>query len=108
MAVIELKKGVPTSAVKSYKDRIEEYKSKIAKYDQEKDEISKKAKSLEVARDEALAHSKALGFAVILLQLAVMIMSITTLLKRKRLWMLGVAVGAVGVLWFVNGLMLLF
>ena len=52
--------------------------------------------------------AKALGFAVILLQLAVMILSITTLLKRKRLWILGVAVGTIGVLWFVNGIFLLF
>ena len=105
---LELKKGVPSGAVKSYKETIDEYKSKIAKYDQEKQDISRKAKELESERDDALAHSKALGFAVILLQLAVMIMSITTLLKRKRLWILGVAVGAVGVLWFVNGLLLLF
>ena len=99
---------MPAGAVKSYKETIDEYKSKIAKYDQEKQDISRKAKELESERDDALAHSKALGFAVILLQLAVMIMSITTLLKRKRLWILGVTVGAVGVLWFVNGLLLLF
>ena len=105
---LELKKGVPSAAAKAYRERIDEYKNKIAKYDEEKQEISKKAKELETVRDEALLHSKSLGFAVILLQLAVMIMSITTLLKRKRLWILGVAVGALGVLWFVNGFLLVF
>jgi hypothetical protein len=105
---LDIKKGVSADVSRSYKEKIEDYKQKIAKYDAEKEQIAKKAKDLESQRDEALAHSKALGFAVILLQLAVMISSITSLLKRRRLWMLGLCIGVMGVLWFINGLLLFF
>lgn len=105
---LELKKGMSAEAAKAYKAKIDECKQKIAKYESEKDEISKKAKELEKVRDEAMKHASALGFAVILLQLAVMISSITTILRRKRLWLIGVGIGVIGALWFLNGIFLIF
>lgn len=84
---------------------IDEYAGKIARYEKEKGEIMVKAKELEETRNDAQTHSKTFGLAVIYLQLAILLSSIAALLKKKPVWLVGVALGAVGVGYFINGLL---
>ena len=72
----------------------------------EKAQIQKEAKKLETIREEAQKHSKAFGMAVIFLQIAILLSSIAALIKKKYFWMIGVAVGIVGLFYFVDGFML--
>jgi hypothetical protein len=44
--------------------------------------------------------------AVIFLQISILISSIAALIKRKYLWEIGIAVGAVGLVYFLNGFLL--
>lgn len=81
--------------------------AKVAKYDKEKKEIEQEARQLEKERNEAQAHSGAFGLAVIFLQIAILLSSIAALLKQKPVWLLGLAVGVVGIAAFANGFMLL-
>ena len=76
---------------------------KIRKYDEEKAEIQKEAKSLEEQRDVAVKHSLAFGYAVILFQLAILLSSIAALMKKPRVWYLGLVLGVVGAFYFANG-----
>jgi hypothetical protein len=87
----------------AYQQRIESYSAKLKTYDQEKAEISQKAKKLEEERDVAQVHSRAFGLAVILLQLAILLSSIATLMKKQSVWALGIFLGIAGVLAFMNG-----
>jgi len=41
--------------------------------------------------------------AVIFLQIGILLSSIAALLKKKPLWMLGLAVGVAGIYYFING-----
>jgi len=86
--------------------RIEQYKKKIEKYANEKEQISKEAKSFEDIRDDAKKHSEAFGFAVLFLQVSILLSSIAALIKKKPLWYLSMALGAVGILYFCNGFLL--
>lgn len=86
-----------------YQNKIATYEKKIAKYEAEKAQIQAEAKRLESIRDTAKAHGNAFGFAVIFLQIAILLCSIAALLKQKAIWAAGSAVGAVGVLYFLNG-----
>jgi len=89
-----------------YKTKISEYEKSIKRYDKEKAEIKKDAEHLELLRDEAQTHSKAFGMAVIFLQISILLSSIAALIKRKYLWILGIGVGAVGLVYFINGFLL--
>lgn len=81
---------------------------KVAKYDGEKAQIQKEATRLEAERNEAQLHSQAFGLAVIFLQIAILLSSIAALLKKKPVWVFGLAVGAVGLVTFANGFFLFF
>ncbi|MBI5523428.1 MAG: DUF4337 domain-containing protein [Desulfarculus sp.] len=92
----------------SFQDKITAYNDKLKRYDQEKAEISQEAKRLEGVRDAAQQHSQAFGMALIFLQIGILLSSISALLKKKPLWLLGMAVGAAGLVFFANGFLMLF
>ena len=91
-----------------YQEKIAEYGKKIAKYEGEKAEILKQAKDFEKQRDDAQKHGYPFGLAVIFLQIAILLSSIAALLKKQPVWWLGLSVGTVGVVYFVNGFFLFF
>jgi hypothetical protein len=89
-----------------YRKKIDGYAGKIAKYETEKSKIQLDAKRLEAVRDDAQRHGQAFGVAVIFLQIAILLSSIAALLKKKYIWVLGVLIGAYGILQFANGFFL--
>ena len=89
-----------------YIKKIDDYGKKIAKYEGEKAQIQKEAKKFEEVRNDAQKHSQAFGIAVIFLQIAILLSSIAALIKKKIIWVLGMAVGVVGIFYFVNGFLL--
>jgi hypothetical protein len=62
--------------------------------------------SQEFIRDDAQRHSRIFGMAVIFLQVAILLSSIAALLKKKSVWILGLLIGAVGMMYFLNGFLL--
>jgi Domain of unknown function (DUF4337) len=103
LKLLELPRSTPSSVLATYKGKIAEFNSKIAKYEQEKVELQAKAKQLEEVRDDAQLHSKAFGVAIIFLQIAILLSSIAGLLKKKLVWYGGIATGAIGMVYFVDG-----
>jgi hypothetical protein len=91
-----------------YRKKIDEYGKKIARYDGEKSVIQNEAKHYEQIRDDAQKHSQTFGIAVIFLQIAILLSSIAALIKKKLVWVLGMALGVVGIVYFVNGFLLFF
>jgi len=96
----------PEATLEGYRKKIAEYGKKIVKYEGEKAEIQKEAKRFEQVRDDAQRHGQAFGIAVIFLQIAILLSSIAALIKKKYLWVLGMAVGIVGIVYFFNGFLL--
>ncbi|MBF0336275.1 MAG: DUF4337 domain-containing protein [Nitrospirae bacterium] len=99
----EKRQTLPDGLVQDYEKRITTYDQKIKKYIEEKNKIEKDARDLEAIRDNARSHSKAFGMAVIFLQVAILLSSISALLKKKPLWIAGMLVGSIGVFYFVRG-----
>lgn len=107
----ELEIIAPTAtkeAAEKLQTRIADYSEKVKRYDAEKADIVKEAKNLEAERDLATLHSQAFGLAVILLQLAILLSSIAALMKKKGVWAVGLALGALGAVAFANGYWLFF
>ena len=94
------------SVLDAYQKKIAEYEKSTKRYDKEKADIKKDAEHLEALRDEAQTHSQAFGMAVIFLQISILLSSIAALIKRKYLWVIGIGVGAVGLVYFINGFLL--
>ncbi len=90
----------------AYQKKISDYEKSIKRYDKEKGDIKKDAEQFETLRDEAQKHSQAFGLAVIFLQISILISSIAALIKRRYLWLIGIGVGAVGLVYFINGFLL--
>lgn len=91
---------------KDFQAKIADYQKEIARYEKEKKEISDEAKKYEGIRDDAQKHGGAFGLAIIFLQVAILFCSISALMKKKELWVLGCIVGAVGIVYFVDGFFL--
>jgi len=96
----------PQTVLEEYRKKIDEYGKKIARYDGEKNVIQKEAKHYELVRDDAQKHSQTFGIAVIFLQIAILLSSIAALIKKKIVWVLGMAVGIVGIVYFLDGFLL--
>jgi len=108
---LEFKKNKANSAKSlndEYEKKIALYSQKIKKYDEEKAEISQEAKKMEIIRDDAQKHAGIFGLAVIFLQIAILLSSIAALMKRKYVWITGLATGAVGLVYFADGFLLFF
>lgn len=105
---LELREKKPTLApdlVSDYQKLIDEYRSQITRYATEKKEIDSTARSQETRRDWAQSHSQTFGMAVIFLQIAILLSSIAALIKKKPIWFLGLAIGSVGVVYFLIGVL---
>ena len=96
----------PQALLEEYRNKIDGYGKKIARYDEEKAAIQKDAKRYEQIRDDAQKHSQTFGIAVIFLQIAILLSSIAALIKKKPVWVLGMAVGIVGIVYFADGFLL--
>ncbi len=97
---------MPQALAEDYRQRIESYGQKIKKYDEEKKQIQDDAKKFEAIKEDAQKHSQIFGMAVIFLQIAILLSSISALLKKKVVWVLGLMVGVFGLVYFANGLFL--
>ncbi len=88
--------------------KLQDYKIKIKKYETEKTNIKNKAQELENARDQAQIHAKNFGYAIIFLQITILLSSVSGLLKKPYIWYIGIVSGSVGLVYFFNGFLLFF
>jgi hypothetical protein len=89
--------------IAKYDAKIGVYEKKLKQYEDDKADISAKAKAFENDRDDCQKHSGKFGFAVIFLQVSILLSSIAGLMKKKPVWYLSLAIGAVGILYFIDG-----
>jgi hypothetical protein len=107
VALLEKQKG-NDSLTKKYNGMIEDYTKKVKNYDTDKEVISKDAKNFENQRDEAKLHSAKFGIAVIFLQISILLSSIATLSKKRFVWICGLVLGVIGIVYFIDGFFLFF
>jgi hypothetical protein len=95
----------PERSLTIYRKLAAEYAQEIERYAGEKVLIQEQARLLELRRDHAQAHSKTFGLAVIFLQIAILMSSVSALLRRKQMWLLSLLLGSAGIVYFVLGLL---
>ena len=102
---LEKQKG-DEKLVNKYKQKIEDYKIKVKKYEADKDTAKQIATGFETLRDESKKHSDKFGIAVIFLQISILLSSIATLSKKKFVWIISLVLGVIGIFYFIDGFFL--
>jgi Domain of unknown function (DUF4337) len=89
-------------------ERIARAKADLARYELEKGQIKAEAEAIQNDEGALKRHAGAFGLAVMLLQIAIMLSSVSALLKRPAMWVAGLVFGGVGLLYMANGFWLFF
>jgi len=79
-------KGLPSEVAADYEKTLAKYGDEIKRYDSEKKEIKDKAEGIAKAKLKAQEMGGNFAYALIFLQIALMLASISSLTKRKYLW----------------------
>jgi hypothetical protein len=82
------------------------YEKQLEHYASDKEDVSQQAKELEAERDLAARKADRFDAGEALLEIGLVICSITLLAKKKAFWFGGMAIGAAGIVIAVTGLLL--
>ena len=85
---------------------IEKYSKEVEHYEADKEDVTREAKNLEDERDRAGCQADRFDGGEALLEVGLVICSITLLTKRKGFWAGGLLIGAIGVGVAVTGFFL--
>lgn len=100
-------KGLSPEAAAEYQKTLSKYGEEIKRYDGEKKEIKEKAEKIAKAKLKAQEMGGNFAYALIFLQIALMLASISSLTKRRYLWYIALVCN-VGWLYFFLDAWLLF
>jgi hypothetical protein len=101
--------GTVTPEQKSYfESKLTQVQENIARYDKEKSEIKDEAETS--GKQNAIYGRRAnqMSLAVVFFQIAIMLTTVSALLKRKEMWYIGLVLGCVAFVYLANGLFLFF
>jgi len=82
------------------------YEKQLEHYASDREDVSQQAKELEAERDLAARKADRFDAGEALLEIGLVICSITLLAKKKAFWFGGMAIGAAGIVIAVTGLLL--
>ncbi len=105
--------GMPADVKEIFKKKIDDYKKTIDRYESEpetkdgKKELMVQAKAHEVARDHALRQDPWFDFAEGMVQIAIVLLSVSLIGSIPALFFAGTALGALGMFCTINGFFLL-
>ena len=109
---LALNPNLPEAAKKQIEDKIKRYKETAARYESDpkegdgKKELMAKAKSLEADRAKAQRKDPYFDFAEALIQIAIVLASVTIITGAMPLLIGSIGVGVLGTLLMLNGFML--
>ena len=96
----------PTNDAAATKKKTDDYNAKIAKWTAQLEDDQKKAKGLEDEVETAEARASKFDLGEALLQISVVLSSITLFTKKNGYYFFGLAVGAIGIAVTVLGLLI--
>jgi hypothetical protein len=105
--------ALPAEAKSALQAKVEEYKKTIARYESEpetqegKKELLARARDHEQKRDHALAQDPYFDYAEALLQIAIVLISVSIVAEQVWLSFIGGGLGVIGTLLMLNGFLLL-
>ena len=105
-------KGIDEATKKNIREQAEKFRAKATSYDSDpetgegKKELLAKSKQAEQARDAALEKGPYFDFAGLLLQLAIILISVVLITERRTLYLTGLSAAIIGTLLSLDGFFL--
>jgi hypothetical protein len=101
-------KGLPPEAAAEYQKTLTKYGDEIKRYEGEKKEIKEKAESIARGKLKAQDMGGNFAYALIFLQIALMLSSIASLTKRHYLWYIALVCNVGWLFFFLDGWLLFY
>lgn len=101
-------KGMSSEATEAYRAIIAKYEGDIKRYAAERKEIKTKAEEVAARKLKAQEMGGNFAYALIFLQIALMLASISSLTKRKYLWYIALAANVGWIFFFVDAWLLFY
>lgn len=89
-------------------ETLNSYRADVARYDQEKIDIKKDAEETGKKNVRLSRQGGQYALSVVFFQIGIMLSSVSALLKRKEMWVVGLIMGAIATVFLVNGIFLIF
>ena len=87
---------------------LEDYTKDIARYDKEKADIKKQAEGTNKENSLTVRRGAQFSLAVVFSQIGIMLSSVGALLKRKEMWIVGIILGSISLVFLADGFLLFF
>jgi len=82
------------------------YEAEVEHYASDKEDVSKIAEDLEADRDRAMHRADRFDLGEVLLEIGLVISSLTLLARKRIFWFGGILVGAIGIAVAISGLLM--
>lgn len=83
-------------------------KADIARYEQEKNAVRVEAETTAAKNAEAGKMGGNFSMSVVFYQIGIMLSSVSALLKRREMWVIGLVFGVIATVYLANGVLLFF
>jgi len=101
-------KGLAAEVAADYETTLKKYADETKRYDSEKKEIKAKAEKIAKAKHTAQDMGGNFAYALIFLQIAIMLSSLSSLTKKKYLWYIALAANLGWIFFFLDGWLLFY
>ncbi len=102
------RKKLPPLVTNEYEKTLAKYGEEIKRYEGEKNEIKAKAEQIAAGKLKAQNMGGNFGYALIFLQIAIMLSSLASLTKRHYLWYIGLLCNIGWLFFFLDGWLLFY
>jgi hypothetical protein len=106
LEILSLKSGQPGPIAEKHHKIMSDYDKQIKRYDREKDEIKVRADDLAKSKEDAQTRAGNFGYALIFLQISIMLSSISALTKQKPLFYTGLVSVSGWIFFFLDAIFL--
>lgn len=101
-------KGLPPEVAADFENTLEKYGDEIKRYDNEKKGIKDKAEGIATVKHKAQTMGGNFAYALIFLQIAIMLSSLASLTKRHYLWYIALLCNVGWVFYFLDAWLLFY
>ena len=106
--LLERGAGMKPEAKKRYETMLKDMQAEEARYGEEKKTIEEEAKHLEAERDKYLSKDPYFDYAEVLLQISIVMASISILAASRQIFYFALVFASLGTLLMLNGFLLIF
>jgi len=108
LELLTQKNNITKEAAAGFEKAIAGHEDNLKRYDKEKNEIKAKAEDMARSKETAQKRVGVFGFALIFLQIGIMLSSISVISKKRSLWFIGLGMAIIAVFYFLNGFYLFY